>query len=69
MAQMNVTPLSSSFMLTSIVGFLVSAFYVLSVSKTWGVTLMMFFGIMFVSSMISMTFAPVDFEERKAKKK
>ena len=53
MARLHVSPLSSSFMLTSMVGFLISVFFV----------------IMFISSLISMTYAPVDFDERKGRKK
>ena len=69
MAQSNVTPLSSSFMLTSMVGFLLSAFWIYGGDKTWGITFMLFFGIMFVAAIISMTYAPIDFEERKLRKK
>ena len=69
MAQPNVTPLSSSFMLTSMVGFLLSAFWIYGADKTWGITFMLFFGIMFVAAIISMTYAPIDFEERKSRKK
>jgi len=57
MRKMNVSPLSSSFMLTSMVGFLVSAFFVYGLSKTWGFT------------MVSMTYAPVDFDHSRRKKK
>lgn len=50
--------LSAGFMLTSIIGFLISAFFVYKISLTWGFTLMLFFAIMFISSIISMTKAP-----------
>lgn len=50
--------LSAGFMLTSILGFLISAFFVNGLSETWGFTFMLFFSIMFVASMISMTKAP-----------
>lgn len=58
--EFNIAPLSSGYMLTSIVGFLVSAFYVLPNSKTWGFTFVLFFTLMFVASLISMTYAPTD---------
>ena len=53
-----VAPLHSSFMATSIVGFIISAVYVYTKSRTWGFTFMVFFGAMFISSIISMTYAP-----------
>jgi low temperature requirement protein LtrA len=65
----NVTPLSSSFMLTSMIGFLLSAFWIYEASKTWGITFMLFFGAMFVASVISMTYSPIDFDERRGRKK
>jgi len=52
--------LSAGFMLTSIIGFLISVFFVNGLSETWGFTFMLFFMIMFISSMISMTKAPYD---------
>ena len=55
----NVVPLKSSFMATAIVGFIISAMYVYKASKTWGFTFMLFFGAMFIASMISMTYSPV----------
>lgn len=50
--------LSAGFMLTSIIGFFISAFFVNKLSITWGFTFMLFFAIMFIASMISMTKAP-----------
>lgn len=50
--------LSAGFMLTSIIGFLISIFFINGISETWGFTFMLFFFIMFVASMISMTKAP-----------
>ena len=58
--QYNIVPLSGGFMLTSIVGFLISAIYVYPRSATWGFTFSLFFVLMFVASLISMTKAPVD---------
>ena len=67
MAKLNISPLSSGFMLTSMVGILVSAFFVYDFSKPWGATFGLFFLAMFIASMISMTYAPVDFDHRKRK--
>ena len=60
-----VTPLSSSFMLTSIVGIMVSAFYIpgLSDKYEYAISYAIAFGIvftlMFIASLISMNYAPV----------
>ena len=66
-----VVPLHGSFMLTAIVGFLISALYVYKQldNKTWGFTFMLFFVLMFIASLISMTSAPVMPElDKKIKK-
>ena len=52
-------------MLTSIVGFFISVFLVWNISVTWGFTFALFFGIMFVSSIISMTKADFSDDELK----
>ena len=54
-----VAPLKNSLMAASILGFIISAFYVNTLSRTWGFTFMLFFGLLFIASMISMTYAPV----------
>ncbi len=54
----NVAPLKGGYMITSIVGFLISAVYVFPRSYTWGLTFIIFFTLMFVASMISMTYGP-----------
>lgn len=58
----NIAPLSGGYMITSIVGFLISAFYVYPNSVKWGFTLVLFFTLMFVAALISMTYAPTDFQ-------
>ena len=64
-----VAPLKSSFMATAIVGFMISAMYVYSKSKSWGFTFMLFFGAMFIASIISMTYTQVLPEMDKKQKK
>jgi len=59
----NVAPLKGSFMLTSIVGFIISWAYVLPRSLSWGATFMFFFSLMFISSIISMTHSPYDVDD------
>jgi len=54
----NVAPLTGGYMITSIVGFLISAYYVYDVSNRWGFTFALFFMLMFVASLISMTYGP-----------
>ncbi len=48
-------PLTSGFMLTSIIGFFVSVFFVWKLSETWGFTFALFFVIAFIASVISMS--------------
>jgi hypothetical protein len=50
-----VVPLSSGFMLTSIIGFLVAVFFVWKMSETWGFLFALFFVIMFIASVINMS--------------
>ena len=54
----NVAPLKSGFMITSMVGFIISAIYVFPQNNAWGFTFAIFFTLMFVASMISMTYGP-----------
>jgi len=63
-----VAPLHGSFMVTAIVGFLISALYVYTRSKSWGFTFMLFFAAMFIASIISMTYSPTMPELDKKKK-
>ena len=52
-----VAPLSGTFLLTAIVGSVISGTYIYDYDKTWGFTLVLFFVLMFVSSLISLTYA------------
>ncbi|RME53885.1 hypothetical protein D6783_00755 [Candidatus Woesearchaeota archaeon] len=62
-----IVPLGNEFMLTSIIGFIVVAFWpgIWETNKgaTIAFTLLLFFTILFISSMISMTYAEEDFED------
>lgn len=64
----HIVPLSGGFMLTSIVGFLISVFYVYPNNNSWGFTLTLFFVIMFVASMVSMTYAPSEWSFNRKNK-
>jgi len=55
--------LSAGFMLTSIVGFFISTFYVWKLSLSWGFTFSLFFVITFIASVVSMTKA--DFTDKE----
>ncbi len=52
-----VAPLPTSFMIVSIVGFLVSAYIINELS--WKFTMLLFFAVMFISSFISMIKGPI----------
>lgn len=54
----NVAPLKGGYMITSILGFLISVMFVYDISNKWGFTFALFFMLMFVASMISMTYGP-----------
>ena len=54
----NVAPLKGGYMITSMVGFMISAIYVFPRSQTWGFTFTIFFMLMLVASLISMTYGP-----------
>jgi len=60
--------LSGGYMLSSMIGIIVSIFYVYKKSADWAITFTIIFGIMFVASVISMSVADPDefvkFEEK-----
>ena len=56
-------PLSSAFMGVAILGFLFSAIYLLDRSPSWGFTLCLFFVMMFIASLISMSRVEASDEE------
>ena len=61
-------PLSGSFMATAVVGFALSWIFVFKLSYSWGMAFMIFFVIMFVASIISMTHHPMpEYKHRKKK--
>jgi hypothetical protein len=55
--------LSAGFMLTSIVGFFISLFFVWKINISWGFTFTLFFIVTFIASIISMTKA--DFTDKE----
>ena len=48
-------PLTSGFMLTSIMGLMISLLYVMKLSVTWGFTFAVFFGVMLIAAIVSMS--------------
>ena len=48
-------PLKSSFMLVGIIGFLISALFIYGKNPTWGFTLSIFFLLMIIAALVSMT--------------
>jgi len=76
--EFNIAPLSGGYMVTSIVGFLISAFLVESTlekyvsaesAKAWAFTFVLFFTMMFIASLISMTYSPTEWPLRLDKRK
>ncbi len=55
---LNIAPLNGGFMIVSIFGTIISAVYVFPRNMSWGFTMALIFVIMFVASMISMTYGP-----------
>ncbi len=53
-------PLSGGFMITGILGFIISAIYTSygTISVTWGVSISLIFLIMFIASVLSITPSP-----------
>lgn len=54
-----VAPLNSAFMITAILGFLISVIYVRKLSLTWAVAFAIVFFVMIIAALISMMQAPV----------
>ncbi len=53
-------PLSGGFMLASMLGFAISIVWVYPQSISWGIAFMIVFGAMFLASILSLTYAPVE---------
>jgi len=53
-------PLKASFMLGSMIGFLISALYIPEFSKTWAFAFGLLFTLMFMASLLSMVNATPD---------
>lgn len=58
MRKPHIAPLSNSFFLTSIIGFYISVIYVAKKWPDFGVAFAIVFVIMFIASIISLTYAP-----------
>ncbi|MFH1316868.1 MAG: hypothetical protein ABII01_05080 [Candidatus Woesearchaeota archaeon] len=57
---MKIAPLPSTFMLTSIIGFFISVIWVEQYSVTFAFAFGLVFALMFISSLVSMTYADAD---------
>ncbi|NQV08361.1 hypothetical protein HQ529_00750 [Candidatus Woesearchaeota archaeon] len=64
-----IAPLTRGFMLTAIVGFFISIFLVYPKSPTLGFTFILIFMLMFIASVVSMTYADADDIIRMEKRK
>ncbi len=60
-----VAPLNANFMATSILGFILSLVFVFPEYPDWGFAFALTFFIMFLASLVSMTYAPVDLVDKK----
>ena len=60
--------MNASFMMISIVGFLISVIAVSKSYPSWGFAFALVFVLMFIASMISMTYADISILEGKKKK-
>jgi multisubunit Na+/H+ antiporter MnhB subunit len=58
-------PLTTGFLLTSIIGFFVSAFFIYGLSPEWGFAFSVMFIIMFLASMVSFAKSDVDAKLRE----
>ncbi|MBR9692420.1 hypothetical protein GOV07_00635, partial [Candidatus Woesearchaeota archaeon] len=56
-------PLPHEWMLVSIIGFFISVFQIYVWDKTWGITLIIFFTITFIASVVSMSGSGTSEEE------
>ena len=61
-----IAPLKGSFMIVSIIGFLVSAYLIEDMS--WKFTMLIFFATMFIAAFISMTRGPVVSKELRPRR-
>ncbi|MFH1052791.1 MAG: hypothetical protein V1740_00065 [Candidatus Woesearchaeota archaeon] len=57
---MKIAPLPSTFMLTSMIGFFISVIWVEKYSLTFAFAFGLVFALMFISSLVSMTYADAD---------
>ena len=62
-------PFSYGYILTSIIGFLISAVYVAGIDKTWGFTFSIFFAVMFIASMVSLNKITAEIHVKKDKER
>ena len=57
-----VAPLNSTFMLIAILGFLISTIWIYPMFKPWGFAFALVFALMFLASIVSMTYGPAEIE-------
>jgi hypothetical protein len=60
---MQFAPLKGSFMIISILGFAISAVAIYDRFPTWGAAFCVVFALMFIASIVSMTYAPISEKE------
>lgn len=59
MRKPRIAPLHGSFLVTALIGLIITILFVMQRSVSWGITLLIFFAIMIIAALISMTKAPL----------
>ena len=60
-----VAPLKGSFMITAMLGFLISVIYVWDLNRAYASAFAVVFAIMFIASIVSMSYAPIQENPKK----
>ncbi|MGB9748407.1 MAG: hypothetical protein ACP5OZ_00320 [Candidatus Woesearchaeota archaeon] len=62
--EFKIAPLKASFMAASILGMIISAIFIIPDYPDWGMAFLILFAIMFISSLISMAYAPIELADK-----
>jgi hypothetical protein len=62
--EFKIAPLKASFMAASILGMIISAIFIMPDYPDWGMAFLILFVVMFISSLISMAYAPIELADK-----
>ena len=62
--EFKIAPLKASFMAASILGIIISSIFILPDYPDWGMAFLILFVVMFIASLISMTYAPIELADK-----